>query len=162
MAVYDKPPAIGANGAMLHHVSLPVRDVARSVGFYRDVLGLTQIPRPDFDFKGAWFALGTDQQLHLIQDEGSTFRDGKGLDGRDIHFAIRVGSYRDALAHLAGLGYRKAGSPGTGEFQCMRVVPKATAGFPQIYLMDPDRNIIEINADTLDADEDEIAGILAG
>ncbi len=109
MAVHEKAPAIGANGAMLHHVSLPVRDVARSVGFYRDVLGLTQIPRPDFDFKGAWFALGTDQQLHLIQDEGSTFRDGKGLDGRDIHFAIRVGSYRDALVHLAGLGYRKAG-----------------------------------------------------
>jgi catechol 2,3-dioxygenase-like lactoylglutathione lyase family enzyme len=162
MAVNDKPPAIGANRAMLHHVSLPVRDVAQSVGFYRDVLGLTPIPRPDFDFKGAWFALGTDQQLHLIQDEGSTFRDGKGLDGRDIHFAIRIGSYRDALAHLAGLGYRKAGSPGIGEFQCMRVVPKATAGFPQIYLMDPDRNIIEINADTLDADDDEIAGILAG
>ena len=70
MAVNEKPPAIGANGAMLHHVSLPVRDVARSVGFYRDVLGLTQIPRPDFDFKGAsstsWLARRQRQPLsHL-------------------------------------------------------------------------------------------------
>jgi len=152
---------IGANKAMLHHVSLPVRDVARSVAFYRDVLGLTQIARPDFDFQGAWFALGANQQLHLIQEESSTFRDGKGLDGRDIHFAIRVGSYRDALAHLVGQGYGHGGTSGAGEFRSMRVVPKATAGFPQIYLMDPDRNVIEINADSLDAGDDEIATLLA-
>jgi len=97
----------------------------------------------------------------LIRDERLTFRDGKSLDGRDIHFAIRVGSYRDALAHLAGSGYKKIGSPGVDEFKCMTVVPKATAGFPQIYLMDPDRNVIEINSDILDADDEEISGILA-
>lgn len=155
-----KPPAIGANRAMLHHISLPVRDVSRSVAFYRDVLGLPQIDRPNFPFQGAWFALGAEQQLHLIQDEGSTFRDGKGLDGRDIHLAIRVGSYRDALAHLIDAGYRKNGTPGVDEFRRMTVVPRATAGFPQIYLMDPDRNIIEINSDKLDADDEELSRLL--
>ena len=85
MVKSGKPPAIGANRAMFHHISLPVRDVSRSVAFYRDILGLTQIDRPNFNFQGAWFALGPDQQLHLIKDEGSTFRDGKGLDGRDIY-----------------------------------------------------------------------------
>ena len=160
MVKSGKPPAIGANRAMFHHISLPVRDVSRSVAFYRDILGLTQIDRPNFNFQGAWFALGPDQQLHLIMDEGSTFRDGKGLDGRDIHFAIRVGSYRDALAHLVKSGYKKVGSPGVDEFRCMTVAPKAAAGFPQIYLMDPDRNVIEINSDRLDADDEELSNLL--
>jgi hypothetical protein len=31
----------------------------------------------------------------------------------------------------------------------MKVNPRATAGFPQIYILDPDRNVIEINAATL-------------
>jgi glyoxylase I family protein len=160
MAKSGKPPAIGANRAMLHHISIPVRDVSRSVAFYRDILGLTQIDRPDFNFQGAWFALGPEQQLHLIKDEGSTFRNGKGLDGRDIHFAIRVGSYRDALAHMVKSGYKKVGSPGVDEFRCMIVAPKAAAGFPQIYLMDPDRNVIEINSDVLDADDEELSNLL--
>jgi hypothetical protein len=27
-----------------------------------------------------------------------------------------------------------------------------TAGFPQLYILDPDRHVIEINAERLDAD----------
>jgi hypothetical protein len=32
----------------------------------------------------------------------------------------------------------------------IRVQPQATAGFPQIYILDPDRHVIEINAEKLD------------
>ena len=32
----------------------------------------------------------------------------------------------------------------------MKVSLRATAGFPQIYILDPDRNVIEINAAALD------------
>jgi hypothetical protein len=32
----------------------------------------------------------------------------------------------------------------------MRVNERPTAGFPQIYILDPDRNVIEINAERLD------------
>jgi len=32
----------------------------------------------------------------------------------------------------------------------MIVNPRATAGFPQIYILDPDRHVIEINAAHLD------------
>jgi hypothetical protein len=32
----------------------------------------------------------------------------------------------------------------------MIVQPRATAGFPQIYILDPDRHIIELNAEKLD------------
>jgi glyoxylase I family protein len=153
-------PTIAANLAVLHHVSLPVSDLARSVAFYRDVLGLRQIDRPGFDFKGAWFAIGSEQQIHLIKDEGLTFRTGKGIDGRDIHFAIRVGSYRSALLHLIAKGYGMQGKPGLDEFQSLKVKPRAAAGFPQIYIIDPDRNLIEINSDELDITEDEISSLL--
>jgi len=50
----------------LNHVALHVADVETSVGFYRDVMKLPQLPRPAFDFPGAWFRLGPEQELHLI------------------------------------------------------------------------------------------------
>src|SRR5438067_10723952 len=86
----------------LHHVSLPVSDLARAKHFYAEVLGLREIARPPFDFPGAWFAVG-DRQLHLIVHDGSTFRVGKLVDTRDAHFAIRVSSYRAAREHLHAL-----------------------------------------------------------
>jgi glutamate racemase len=50
----------------LNHVALHVKDIERSIVFYRDVLKLEPIPRPAFTFPGAWFRLGLDQELHLI------------------------------------------------------------------------------------------------
>lgn len=50
----------------LNHVALHVADVDKSVRFYRDVLQLPMMARPAFDFPGAWFRLGDDQELHLI------------------------------------------------------------------------------------------------
>jgi glyoxylase I family protein len=132
----------------LHHVGLPVADVDRSRRFYRDILGLREIERPPFDFPGAWFAMG-DGQLHLIGDSRNpTFRTEKRVDSRDVHFAVRVASYRDALGFLESKGYR-ADADGL-DSQAMIVRPHATAGFPQIYILDPDRHVIEINAEQLD------------
>ena len=130
----------------LHHVSLPVSDLARAKHFYAEVLGLREIARPPFDFPGAWFAVG-DRQLHLIMHDGSTFRVGKLVDTRDAHFAIRVSSYRAAREHLHALGYTPDAAD---ELRRTREQPHATAGFPQIYVLDPDRNVIEINAERLD------------
>ncbi len=36
----------------VNHVSFPVRDLAAALGFYRDLLGLETIPRPDFGIDG--------------------------------------------------------------------------------------------------------------
>ena len=131
----------------IHHVSLPVRDVERSNAFYSDVLGLEEIERPPFDFPGAWFAVG-DDQLHLIVHDEATFRGRKGLDSRDLHFAVRVPSFTAALEDLKAKGYDTEAA--ADDPMTMKVSPHATAGFPQIYVMDPDRNVVEINADQLD------------
>ena len=138
----------------LHHVSLPVTDLERSVTFYRDVLGLREMARPKFSFDGAWFDVGG-RQLHLIVDDAPnaspTFRDGKGVDSRDVHFAVRVRSFSMALRHLEGLGYRRAGkADGADASKRMKVNESAAAGFPQIFILDPDRHVIEINAERLD------------
>lgn len=122
----------------IHHVSILVTDLDRSKKFYREVLGLQELERPPFAFKGAWFSIGNGgQQLHLIVHDGETRRVG-GIDSRDGHFAIRVSSYREAVSHLESLNVEHD------------LRPRTTAGFPQIFLLDPDRNIIEINAEILD------------
>jgi catechol 2,3-dioxygenase-like lactoylglutathione lyase family enzyme len=133
----------------LHHLALTVTDLERSRRFYLEILGLTEIPRPPFSFPGAWFALGeAGQQLHLIVHTNSTFRAGKPLDTRDLHFAVRVPSYARAVEHLRAKGFRDDAS---GD-DPMRMIlqPHAVAGFPQIYILDPDRHVIEINAGDLD------------
>lgn len=130
----------------IHHVSLPVSDIARSRAFYTGVLGLTEIDRPPFDFPGAWFQVG-DRHLHLIVGKGSTFRTEKGVDSRDIHFAIRVRSYREAVQYFRSMGYDPNS---TDPLRRSKENPTGTAGFPQIYVMDPDCNVIEVNAARLD------------
>jgi catechol 2,3-dioxygenase-like lactoylglutathione lyase family enzyme len=132
----------------IHHVSLPVRDLDRSIRFYREILGLRQIERPPFDFPGAWFQAGETQQLHLIRHDPATFRGEEAINTRDGHFAIRVRSFRRALDFLHTKGYREDAAP--MDLLSIRIQPRAVAGFPQIYILDPDRHVIEINAAVLD------------
>ena len=134
----------------IHHVSLTVSDLDRSRQFYRE-LGLEEIPRPAFGFGGAWFQVGPTQQLHLIECEEPTMRGGKCIDTRDVHFALRVESFEDARAFLHSKGFREDVAPEHPLHMIAR--PNAVAGFPQIYILDPDRHIIEINASALTAAE---------
>jgi glyoxylase I family protein len=131
-----------------HHVSLCVTGLERSRAFYRGILGLREIARPNFPFPGAWFAVGAAQQLHLIVHTDPTLRGDKGIDTRDNHFAVRVKSYRDTVAFLRSKGYREDAA--ADDPLRMVLSPHATAGFPQIYVLDPDRHVIEINAAQLD------------
>jgi len=130
----------------IHHVSLPVMDLERSKQFYQEVLGLTEINRPPFDFPGAWYQLG-DRQLHLIVHNNSTFRKEKTVDARDIHFAVRVNSYQETREFLHSKGFHPKADD---ELKKMKESPHSTAGWPQLYIMDPDGNVIELNAEKLD------------
>ena len=131
---------------ILHHVAIPVSDLARSKAFYGGLLGLEEIARPAFPFDGAWYRIA-DRELHLIVARDPTFRTDKGVAIEDGHFALRVGSFRAALAHLEANGVRRdTDEPG----RSMRVNANSVTGYPQIHLMDPDRNIVEINAERAD------------
>ena len=140
---------VGAmNYQVIHHTAVNVTDLERSRRFYRDVLGLEEIARPPFDFPGAWFELTPEgQQVHLIVYPNATLRTGKGLETRDVHFALRVPSFREAVEYFRSKGYSEDSDD---VFTTMKVHPHATAGFPQLYILDPDRHIIEVNAAVLD------------
>ncbi|MGH7563356.1 MAG: VOC family protein [Gemmatimonadota bacterium] len=119
----------------LHHVSLPVTDLERAKCFYGDVLGLEELGRPPFDFPGAWYALG-DRQLHLIvHTTPRSLRGTTEIDSRDGHFAVAVRDYDETLAHLRAHGVALKDSP-------VNATPWA-----QIFVTDPDGNVIELNVE---------------
>jgi catechol 2,3-dioxygenase-like lactoylglutathione lyase family enzyme len=122
----------------LHHVSILVTDLPRARQFYSSVLGLTEIERPAFDFPGAWYEL-PQGQLHLIAGSNAQARDRSAEVGtRGSHYALRVRSYRDTVQHLRQHG-----------IACQER-PRNRTPWPQIFLTDPDGNIIELNSGDLD------------
>lgn len=117
----------------IHHVSLAVRNLEKARKFYSEVLNLQEIKRPPFNSRGIWYAVG-DQQLHLLEHPiGETLRQS-GIDSVDGHFAIWVKSYKKTIEWLerADVKYEAR--------------PNSVAGFAQIYILDPDNNIIEFDA----------------
>ena len=129
----------------LHHVSLAVSNLERSKAFYRDVLALKEIERPAFEFAGAWFAVG-DRQLHLIVHDKPTLRT-RGIDSHDVHVALRVTSYRETVSFLEACGYS---SDARDDTKRLKENKWGKAGFPQVFILDPDRHVIELNAERLD------------
>lgn len=112
----------------LNHVAVHVTDVARSCDFYGRILCLPPLPRPAFDFPGAWFRLGVTQELHLIGR-----RDEKVIAAtRNNHFALLVDDIFEWEQHLLGVG---------AEFRPRKRRPD---GAWQIFLSDPDGHAIEL------------------
>lgn len=112
----------------LNHVAIHVADLARSVEFYTDVLKLEPIPRPAFPFPGAWFRLGTDQELHLI---GERTREVVSHN-RGNHYALMVDDM-DAWERY----FQTRGIP----YVPRRIRPD---GAYQLYVVDPDGHYIEL------------------
>jgi len=120
----------------LHHVSVCVTHLARAKQFYTGVLGLVEKPRPDFEFGGAWYQIGASQELHLIvHDAPGTLRGTTAIDIKDGHLAFRVTSYEETVERLRGHGIE------------MLELPRNKTPWAQIYVTDPDGNIIELNAE---------------
>jgi len=116
------------NLEQLDHVAIHVKDVEESVRFYEQVLGLEAMARPAFDFPGAWFRLGSAQELHLIGE-----REERVISSsRGNHYALRVDDPAGWAARLEEKGVAFRG-------------PKARPdGVMQIFFEDPDGHVIEL------------------
>jgi catechol 2,3-dioxygenase-like lactoylglutathione lyase family enzyme len=49
----------------LNHYFVRAKDLARSLRFYRDVLGFEEMPRPNFPFPGYWLGVNGKIQVHM-------------------------------------------------------------------------------------------------
>jgi catechol 2,3-dioxygenase-like lactoylglutathione lyase family enzyme len=119
------------------HVSLVVSDVERAKKFYGEVLGLNELPRPNFPFGGAWYSLGGKVELHLIHELLPFVRPEKPkpFNVRQPHLALWV---NDADATNAAL--RSKGLS-------VETVLTGT-GYRQNYIYDDDGHLIEFMGPT--------------
>jgi glyoxylase I family protein len=85
----------------LHHTSLLVADLERSLAFYLHTLGFTQdSSRPEMSFDGAWLKAG-DQQLHLLELPNPDPLAGRPPHaGRDRHSAFYIDDIDDLVQTL--------------------------------------------------------------
>jgi catechol 2,3-dioxygenase-like lactoylglutathione lyase family enzyme len=104
-----------------------ITDLGRSRQFYSGILGLKEKPRPDFDFPGAWYDLG-DCELHLIGTK-EVLPAAASRPARDFHVSFLIEDYEGTKQALekAGVAYREGSS-----------------GLAQIFVRDPDGNLIEL------------------
>lgn len=79
------------------HICIAPEKLEEARNFYRDIIGLELIERPDdvFDSPGYWFNIG-DAQLHLGVEEASLFT--------DRHTALEVTDILSARKHLEANG----------------------------------------------------------
>lgn len=122
----------------LHHINLraPAELLATLRDFYRDVLGLTVGPRPDFDSPGFWLYAGGHPVLHLSEQRPHEPRRGPvnpAAASTFDHTAFAGTHFRAMAAHLAAMGvsFRESRSELTGQHQ--------------FFLQDPAGNGVEIN-----------------
>ncbi len=131
------------DSAYLHHVSVPTKDVAKAVPFYTNVLGFKVIARPDFATAGCWLKLGS-VEVHVTLVPDGTFPANHVVGSDDIHFAIRFGNFQALVDRVNSKGY----SPDLPHDDPKRIIikPKSMAGYSQLYIMDYDFHLIELNA----------------
>jgi catechol 2,3-dioxygenase-like lactoylglutathione lyase family enzyme len=119
------PPVAGE--LKLDHVSLHVADVAVSVRFYVEVLGLREIPAA---IPGKhWIGLSDGTAIHLTGDHAVPV-----VDDDIVHFAMSCADLAPIMARLQAHGVTWTGEddkPGT-------ISTARTDGVRQIYLRDPD------------------------
>lgn len=115
--------------AGMNHFTVLTDDVGATVGFYRDLLGLTEGPRPAFDFPGAWLYAGALAVLHVI---GGRAR-GELRAGVIDHMAFSATGLAPTLAALDARGL---------EYTCRRLVG---SGVWQVFFHDPNGAKVELD-----------------
>ena len=123
------------------HVSIKTADLERSRRFYKNILGLTEAPRPPLGFPGAWFGVPTpvgEAIIHMYAGHAATTEpDGSVPSGTKAidHVALTAIGY-DAIRERirkAGLDWREGGIKGGNLWQ--------------LYVFDPSGVQIELSFD---------------
>ena len=112
----------------LDHVTVRTANLAALLGFYGEVLGLENGPRPPLKSNGAWLRCGGKAVLHLVEVP----RQPDAGEPRIEHFAFWATDLAGFVARLRRhqVAYSIAIVPGLGN--------------KQVNIFDPDGNHVEI------------------
>lgn len=113
----------------IHHASILVADLERSLAFYCGVLGLAvDAQRPDLGYPGAWLNLGHNQ-IHLIRLPSPDPGTGRPLRvGHDRHVALKTVDIDQVQSALQAAGITYA---------------RSSSGRRALFCRDPDGNGLE-------------------
>ena len=114
--------------AHIQHVNVNVDHLPTAVAFYRDVLGLALDPTPDQGFESQFFRINARQQIHMnALADARPFR---------AHFCMEVDDFMGV--------FRRAKAAGAIDVVPWGRVRQLPGGKMQMFLRDPDGNLIEI------------------
>ena len=131
---------IASVALFLNHVSVVARDLAASVHFYVDELGLEPLPTPDFGFPVAWLQAG-DGQVHLFERPGEP--------PSHAHFGLEITEFMPVYRRMKELGALDHVTFGNAMYEL-------PGGGIQMYVRDPAGNLVELDhpdASTIPRDE---------
>jgi glyoxylase I family protein len=116
----------------LNHATFPISDVEKSRDFYGRILGLRELPRPVMAGapQGAFFACGNGE-IHLAEKDSAFMRELISIN-INPHVAFTVASVAEVKESLQ--------QEGVQFFEFSR----NPAGRNQIFVQDPDGNVLEI------------------
>ena len=123
------------------HVSVTVTDVGKAREFYSDILGFQEIARPAFNFPGIWYSLGGDLQLHIILNDQLVRPavERETIEARYPHFALWTDDCDATAERINQLGL------------VCRDVFSGPTGLRQVFVKDPDGNMVEFIGPTKNA-----------
>ena len=112
----------------VHHVSFRIEELEPSLHFYRDILGLEPLDRPEFGIAGAWLGTTGGTQVHLIVVPRDETPPATKLTPIENHTAFKVDDYEATRDHLRSHG-----------LEVLETNPKQG----QMWVSDPSGNVIE-------------------
>ncbi len=123
---------MGMSVGVLDHFNIRTRDLAATVNFYQNIMGLEKGPRPNFAFPGAWMYSEGKAVVHIV-DISKTDEPQKP-DSGVVHHVAFVSRGFDGMKHRLsskGMPFDARQVPG-GELW-------------QIFVNDPNGVMIELN-----------------
>jgi len=108
----------------LFHIAIKTDDLPRTLALWVGVMGLREVPRPDFGFPGAWLACGQPGGQAIVHVYaggpalGESGRAPRGAGAID-HVSLSCSGYHAYVARFraAGLDWREFLVPGTTLWQ---------------------------------------------
>lgn len=120
----------------LNHNAISVKDVNRSVAFYKMVLHLEEITNRTEKEGIRWMSLGDGKELHLI----STIKEPVVIN-KAVHIAFTTPEFDHFINVLKELKITYSDWAGT-----LNKISIRADGIQQVYIQDPDGYWIEINS----------------